>query len=311
MSLLLSGDGQRDDWHVECSIISAQDGSYAAIGQLFDLYRDYLLRVANEELQTDLVPKVAASDLVQETFLQAARDFRKFVRHQRRRVKGMVAADPDPQFAGHPAPLLPDAKACRRRSRYRWLAAVSSAIGRLELASSAPSPSECVVTPSSASWSMLPCAGCQPSTPRSSNCERLPASRSTWLEMRWDGRAKRCAKCGSGQLNDWPMSSRSMKATDNDPIDNEVFINRVIAYQERLDVGDTDGHRSDRGRTSRPLADEVASRAMGSPASCPAMHRGVGGCWRRTLDGSTNAARAAVANRWHASEGSWPVRDSR
>jgi RNA polymerase sigma-70 factor (ECF subfamily) len=64
--------------YVDRSIAEARDGSFSALGHLLDHYRDYLLRVANEELQSDLVPKVAPSDLVQETFLQAARDFRRF-----------------------------------------------------------------------------------------------------------------------------------------------------------------------------------------------------------------------------------------
>ncbi len=60
------------------SIVLARRGSSAALGQLLDHYRDYLLRLANEELSSSLVPKVAHSDLVQETFFQAARDFPKF-----------------------------------------------------------------------------------------------------------------------------------------------------------------------------------------------------------------------------------------
>lgn len=60
------------------SISSARDGSFAALGQLFDHYRDYLLRIANEELASNLVPKVSPSDLVQETFLEAAKGFPQF-----------------------------------------------------------------------------------------------------------------------------------------------------------------------------------------------------------------------------------------
>lgn len=64
--------------YIDRSIAQARDGSFSALGHLLDHYRDYLLQVANEELQSHLVPKVAPSDLVQETFLQAARDFRRF-----------------------------------------------------------------------------------------------------------------------------------------------------------------------------------------------------------------------------------------
>lgn len=64
----------RPSW-VENSIVSARDGSYTALGRLLDHYRDYLLRVANQELASDLAVKVAPSDLVQETFLAAAQGF--------------------------------------------------------------------------------------------------------------------------------------------------------------------------------------------------------------------------------------------
>lgn len=63
---------------IEHSIVAAKDGSFSALGQLLDHYRDYLLKIANDELASDLVVKAAPSDLVQETFLQAARDFPKF-----------------------------------------------------------------------------------------------------------------------------------------------------------------------------------------------------------------------------------------
>jgi RNA polymerase sigma-70 factor (ECF subfamily) len=72
---------QQDDSalaRIEKSIVSARDGSFTALGQLLDHYRDYLLQVANDELRSDLVAKVAPSDLVQETFLQAARRFPAF-----------------------------------------------------------------------------------------------------------------------------------------------------------------------------------------------------------------------------------------
>lgn len=64
---------------LERSIIKARQGSFTALGQLLDHYRDYLLRMANEELNSDLVPKLGASDIVQETFLDAARAFPRFL----------------------------------------------------------------------------------------------------------------------------------------------------------------------------------------------------------------------------------------
>lgn len=48
------------------------------MGQLLDHYRSYMLSLANDEISVELVAKVAPSDLVQETCLQAARDFPSF-----------------------------------------------------------------------------------------------------------------------------------------------------------------------------------------------------------------------------------------
>ncbi len=63
---------------LEQSIVAARDGSLVGLGQLLDHYRDFLLRIANDEVTSKLACKVAPSDLVQETFLQAVRDFPKF-----------------------------------------------------------------------------------------------------------------------------------------------------------------------------------------------------------------------------------------
>ncbi len=46
-----------------------------SLGQLLDAYRPYLLHIANDSLPEDLRGKAGASDLVQQTFLEAHRDF--------------------------------------------------------------------------------------------------------------------------------------------------------------------------------------------------------------------------------------------
>ncbi len=63
---------------VEHSIVSARQGSFAALGRLFDHYRGYLLRIACVSVPGDVRAKVSPSDLVQETFLQATKNFREF-----------------------------------------------------------------------------------------------------------------------------------------------------------------------------------------------------------------------------------------
>jgi RNA polymerase sigma-70 factor (ECF subfamily) len=56
----------------------ARAGCREALGQLLDACRDYLLLVARREIDPNLHAKGGASDLVQETFLEAQRDFAQF-----------------------------------------------------------------------------------------------------------------------------------------------------------------------------------------------------------------------------------------
>lgn len=62
---------------VEHSLLLARDGM-SAFGNLFENYRDYLIAVARAEISPDLAAKVSPSDVVQDTFTQAIRDFPRF-----------------------------------------------------------------------------------------------------------------------------------------------------------------------------------------------------------------------------------------
>ena len=66
------------DVSIEHSIVAARNGLHSGLGQLLDHYRDYLLRIAHDEMTADLACRIAPSDLVQDTFLEAARDFPRF-----------------------------------------------------------------------------------------------------------------------------------------------------------------------------------------------------------------------------------------
>src|SRR5262249_58653458 len=57
---------------------AARAGSREALGQALDACRQYLLIVARRELDPELQAKGSASDLGQETFLEAHRDFGQF-----------------------------------------------------------------------------------------------------------------------------------------------------------------------------------------------------------------------------------------
>src|SRR5262249_25779684 len=60
------------------SLAAARAGSRAALGQALEACRGYLLLVAQGELAPDVRAKGGASDLVQETLLEAYRDFGRF-----------------------------------------------------------------------------------------------------------------------------------------------------------------------------------------------------------------------------------------
>src|SRR5881227_2251 len=56
----------------------ARAGSGPALGQLLELYRKYLTLLVRLQIGRRLQGKVDAADLVQDTFLQAHRDFGQF-----------------------------------------------------------------------------------------------------------------------------------------------------------------------------------------------------------------------------------------
>lgn len=56
----------------------ARDGSTEALGRVLERCRAFLLRIAEQEMGADLRAKGGASDLVQDTFLEAQRDFPHF-----------------------------------------------------------------------------------------------------------------------------------------------------------------------------------------------------------------------------------------
>jgi len=59
-------------------IVAGRNGSAEARGKLFERCREYLLLVADRELDRELRGKIGDSDLVQQTFLEAERGFPQF-----------------------------------------------------------------------------------------------------------------------------------------------------------------------------------------------------------------------------------------
>lgn len=66
------------DPEVDQLLPSARAGSPADLGRALDQFRDYLLAIAGRQLDPVLQAKGGASDIVQETFLEAQRDFAQF-----------------------------------------------------------------------------------------------------------------------------------------------------------------------------------------------------------------------------------------
>jgi RNA polymerase sigma-70 factor (ECF subfamily) len=85
----------------------ARAGDEDACGQLLEAYRGYLTVLARVELGRDLRGKVDPSDLVQEAFLEAHRDFRQFqgrteaeLRAWLRRILATSLADQTRRYRG-------------------------------------------------------------------------------------------------------------------------------------------------------------------------------------------------------------------
>jgi RNA polymerase sigma-70 factor (ECF subfamily) len=66
------------DCHLPHLLQEARTGSAEALGRLFEVCRAYLLAVARQELAARLRTKLDAADAVQETFIEATRDFADF-----------------------------------------------------------------------------------------------------------------------------------------------------------------------------------------------------------------------------------------
>jgi RNA polymerase sigma-70 factor (ECF subfamily) len=77
-SLALSATTMPNDTSPERLLARTRGGERAALGQLLELYRNYLRLVARSMIGVALRVKLDPSDLVQETFLKAHRDFPAF-----------------------------------------------------------------------------------------------------------------------------------------------------------------------------------------------------------------------------------------
>ncbi|MGD9644627.1 MAG: sigma-70 family RNA polymerase sigma factor [Pirellulales bacterium] len=72
-------------------LLRARRGDPAALGELLNGFREYLLAVANRELDDGIRARVGASDLVQETFLKSQRVFADFQGATEEELRGWLA----------------------------------------------------------------------------------------------------------------------------------------------------------------------------------------------------------------------------
>ncbi len=77
---------------VDLWLRQARNGSNSALGHALDAARKFLLLAANRALDDKLKVKVGASDLVQDTFVDAHRDFREFRGQTEREFYGWLMA---------------------------------------------------------------------------------------------------------------------------------------------------------------------------------------------------------------------------
>jgi len=71
-------------------IVEARAGSKEALAKLMEFSRQYLLLIANEEMPADLQAKAGASDLVQETHMEAMQGFGEFGGHSAAELLGWL-----------------------------------------------------------------------------------------------------------------------------------------------------------------------------------------------------------------------------
>ena len=75
---------------LELLLVQARGGDQAALGRLLELYRNYLRLLARSLIGQPLQVRLDASDLVQETFLKAHREFRQFIGSGERELMGWL-----------------------------------------------------------------------------------------------------------------------------------------------------------------------------------------------------------------------------
>jgi RNA polymerase sigma-70 factor, ECF subfamily len=125
-------------------IEQARRGDDAARGALLELYRNYLRLVARSMIGGALRVKLDASDLVQETFLKAHRDFGQFVGESERELVAWLRRVLVRSLANQVKHHRRQARDHQRQESLERLLEQSSLMAQVALASPVSSPSEAV-----------------------------------------------------------------------------------------------------------------------------------------------------------------------
>ena len=84
-----------------CELLTrAKSGSAEALGQLVEVNQNYLLLIANQEVDSNLQAKLGASDVVQETLAAAHRNFQQFEGESPEGVKRLAPSHPEKPTTG-------------------------------------------------------------------------------------------------------------------------------------------------------------------------------------------------------------------
>ena len=126
---------------LEPLLAQARTGDQAALGRLLELYRNYLRLMARSLIHRPLQARLDASDLVQETFLKAHREFRQFLGSGERELVAWLRRILVRTLANQAKHHLAQGRDRRRQESLDVLLDRSSAAIQEQLADSVASPS--------------------------------------------------------------------------------------------------------------------------------------------------------------------------
>ena len=168
----------RDDVDTRTAAGTGPQRERAARGELLELYRNYLRLVARSLIGSALRVKLEPSDLVQETFLKAHREFTQFAAGREPELVAWLRQILVRSLANQVKHHRRQARDHQRQESLEQLLERSSLSLQQALASSLTSPSERRAGASRRCCWPMPWIVCPPTTARPSSCVPWSTSRS-------------------------------------------------------------------------------------------------------------------------------------